>query len=237
MKLYIVEDEIFQLEDLKITVEKLGHDCVGSSADAFDALEEIASLIPDLALIDIHLNKREAGIQLAKKIKELYQTPIVFVTSEIKDETIAKAIEVNPIAYLTKPVKESDLKAALILAENSFSKKEDTHYVSSSELFVRSGNKLHKLKIDSILYAHTDSKNYCSIVTEGNKKFSVRNSVTGLLKTLNNEQFIQTHRSYLINWNFIRSFSEADQSIDLQGNSIPVGRTYKAEILKRLRII
>ncbi len=237
MKLYIVEDEIFQLEDIKITVEKLGHDCIGSSDDTFDALEQIGLLTPDLALIDIHLHKREAGIQLAKKIKELYQTPIVFVTSEIDDDTITRAIDVSPIAYLTKPVKENDLKAALILAEKSFHKKDETHYVSSSELFVRSGNKLHKLKIDSILYAHTDSKNYCSIVTKDNKKFSVRNSITGLLKTLNNEQFIQTHRSYLINWNFIHSFSEADQSIDLQGNSIPVGRTYKAEILKRLRII
>ncbi|WP_075344365.1 LytR/AlgR family response regulator transcription factor [Tenacibaculum agarivorans] len=238
MKVYIIEDEIFQLEDIKISLENLNHICIGSNDTPIDALDEIGKLNPDIVLIDIHLQKREAGIQLAGKIKEFYNIPIIFITSEQDDTIIEKASTLAPIAYLTKPIKESDLKASLILAEKLINSNTTT-IETIKEFFARSGNKLHKISLDTILYAHTDSKNYCTIVTLDEKKFSVRNSITGLLKTLNSNQFIQTHRSFLINWNFITSFSESDQSIDLKYHnlSIPVGRTYKSEILKRLQII
>ncbi len=239
MNIYIIEDEIFQLEDLKISIENLNYNCVGSTDDAIEALEEIGTLQPDVVLIDIHLHKRNAGIHLANKVTEFYKTPIIFITSEIDDTVIANAIESKPVAYLTKPLKENDLKAALILAQQTQVKNNKESTSTTKDLFARNGNKLHKISIDTILYAHTDSKNYCSIVTVDDKKFSVRNSISGLLKVLNNKQFIQTHRSYLINWNFIQSFSESDQSIELKSYhlSIPVGRTYKPEISKRLRII
>ena len=239
MNIYIIEDEIFQLEDIKISIENLNHNCIGSNDNPIQALDEIGLLQPDVILVDIHLHKRNAGIHLAKKVSEFYKTPIIFITSEIDDNVITSAIECKPVAYLTKPLKESDLKAALILTENLKAKSNEDISLNTKELFARNGNKLHKIHIDSILYAHTDSKNYCSIVTLDDKKFSVRNSISGLLKILNNKQFIQTHRSYLINWNFIQSFSESDQSIELKNHnfSIPVGRTYKSEIAKRLRII
>ncbi len=238
MNTYIVEDEIFQLEDIKISLENLNYDCVGSTDDPIKALDEIELLKPDIILIDIHLNTRKAGILLAKKVKKFYKLPIIFTTSAYDEETILEASKTNPIAYLTKPIKETDLKAALILSKEQ-NEAHNSTTLTNKDFFARHGNKLFKIGIDSILYAHTDSKNYCSIITLDERKFSVRNSISGLLKTLNNDRFIQTHRSFLINWNYIKSFSESDQSVDLKYNnlSIPVGRTYKSEILKRLQII
>jgi len=236
MNIYIVEDEFLQLEDLKISIENLGHIVVGSSDDPLTTLDEINQLNTHVALIDIHLNKKEAGILLAKKIKELYNIPIIFITSEISDTVIEKAVSIKPLAYLPKPVNENNLKASLILVESILSSLTNEE-VLITELFTRNGNKLHKIEVSTILYIHTDSKNYCSIITTDEKKFSVRNSISGLLKILNTKVFIQTHRSFLINWNYVQSFSENDQSIRVGDKDIPVGRTFKHEIVKRLRIV
>ncbi|WP_299248373.1 LytTR family DNA-binding domain-containing protein [uncultured Aquimarina sp.] len=106
-----------------------------------------------------------------------------------------------------------------------------------SYLFVKCGNKLIKVAINTIIFAHTDSKNYCSIITSDGKKLSVRHSITSLLKALNCDFFIQTHRSYIINWHKIDSFYEQDQTIEIQKHHIPVGRTYKEELYKKIRVI
>ncbi|MDH7448213.1 LytR/AlgR family response regulator transcription factor [Aquimarina sp. 2201CG14-23] len=107
----------------------------------------------------------------------------------------------------------------------------------STTLFIKCGNKLIKVAVDTILYAHTDSKNYCSIITSDGKKLSVRYSITSLLKALGRSFFTQTHRSYIINWQKIDSFHEYDQTIEIQGYHIPVGRTYKEDLYKKMKVI
>ncbi len=106
-----------------------------------------------------------------------------------------------------------------------------------SYLFIKCGNKLIKVAMETIIFAHTDSKNYCSIITSDGKKLSVRHSITSLLKALNCDFFIQTHRSYIINWHKIDLFYEQDQTIEIQNYHIPVGRTYKEELYKKMRVI
>jgi len=104
-------------------------------------------------------------------------------------------------------------------------------------LFVKCGNKLIKVDINTIIFAHTDSKNYCSIVTSDGKKLSVRHSISSLLKALNRDFFIQTHRSYIINWHKIDAFYEQDQTVEIQEYHVPIGRTYKEELYNRIRLI
>jgi len=104
-------------------------------------------------------------------------------------------------------------------------------------IFIKNGKKLVKVRLDSIVYAHTDSKNYCSIITSDNKKLVVRHSISSLLKALDNTFFVQTHRSYIINWNKIESLHEYDQTIEILGHHVPIGRTYKEHVYKRLKVI
>jgi len=51
MNVYIVEDDIFHLEDIKITLEELGYVCIGSSDDPFEALDQIGVLLPDAVIL------------------------------------------------------------------------------------------------------------------------------------------------------------------------------------------
>ncbi|WP_188112183.1 LytTR family DNA-binding domain-containing protein [Aquimarina sp. RZ0] len=234
MNIYIVEDDLFHLEDIKITLEELGYDMLNSSDDPFEAQEEIETIRPDIVLMDIHLQGRQSGIALAKKIKSLYGIPILFTSSNTDTGIMSEAVDINPIGYLTKPINKNDLKAAMILAQNNIREEEKEEL---SDIFVKSGNKLVKVVINTILFAHTDSKNYCSIVTSDNKKLSVRYSILGLHKLLGSSIFIQTHRSYIVNWQKIDFFHESDQVIEVQGHHIPLGRTFKEEVYNRLKVI
>ncbi|WP_299188838.1 LytTR family DNA-binding domain-containing protein [uncultured Aquimarina sp.] len=237
MNIYIVEDDIFHLEDIKITLEELGYFCVGSSGDPFEAQVQIGELKPDAVILDIHLNGRESGIALGYKIKTLYEIPVFFATSDNDKDVMSKAATINPAAYLTKPINKDDLQAALILAQKQEINSENNGTNEPENIFVKSGNKLIKVNLNSILFAHTDSKNYCSIVTTDHKKLSVRYSILKLSKKLQSLEFVQTHRSYIINWNKIDSLHEYDQTIEIQGHHIPIGRTFKEYIYRRLKVI
>ncbi|MFD2561834.1 LytR/AlgR family response regulator transcription factor [Aquimarina rubra] len=237
MNVYVVEDDLFHLEDIKITLEELGYSCIGNSADPVEAQEQIATLRPDAVILDIHLKGKESGIELGRRIKKLYEIPVFFATSDTTKDTISRAADISPAAYLTKPISKDDLQAALILAR----KQEITSVVAttdeSGDIFIKSGNKLVKVSMDTILFAHTDSKNYCSIVTTDDKKLSVRYSILKLCEKLKGLEFVQTHRSYIINWNKIDSLHEYDQTIEIQGHHIPIGRTFKDCVYKRLKVI
>ncbi|MBQ4821217.1 response regulator transcription factor [Aquimarina sp. MMG016] len=236
MSVYIVEDNLEDLKKLQVTIEELGHKCIGSSDDSFEAQEQIGMLKPDVVLMEVDLNGKQSGITLARRIKSLYKVPILFISSNTNSDIVSKAADINPIGYLTKPINKNDLKAAMILAQNHVPKQMGKKK-ELSNIFIKSGNKLIKVVIDSILFAYTDSKNYCSIITSDKKKLSVRHSVMGLHKQLDNTTFIQTHRSYIINWQKVDFFYESDQTIEIEGHHIPVGRTFKEEVYKRLKVI
>ena len=115
MNIFLIEDDWIQLEDIKITIEELGHTCVGNTDDGIDALDKIAACKPDVVMIDLYLNGKLTGVSIAKRIKnEFPLIPIIFLSSQIEDALIEECLGVNPVAYLTKPLHAGDLKAALI---------------------------------------------------------------------------------------------------------------------------
>jgi len=236
MKIFIVEDEVFQLEDLQIILEELGHDCVGHDDDPFMAQEKIGELLPDAVLMDIHLHQRKAGIKLAARIKSLYQIPIIFTTTDQSDETMAEALATEPVTFLTKPINPGDLKAALLMAQN-YSKLSSNTASIEDDLFIKHLEKLVKVPMGDILYVFSDTKNYCSLITLDGQKYTFRNSVSGFLKLLDGQHFIQVHRSHVINLNQLKSYHEANQTVQLSSFEVPVGRTYKQELFKRMNIV
>lgn len=233
MKIYVVEDEFLHLEDLLITIHRLGYTCAGHSNDPFEAQEQIKTLRPDVVLIDIHLNGKQTGISLAEKIQIDCKIPVIFVTTDTSVETISNATDVTPAAYITKPVNENDLQAALILAGKKKLKKPLKEVID--EVFIKNGRKLIKLPIDSILYIYADTKNYCTIVTE-TKKLTLRSSIKSLGRQLDEDIFVQIHKGYIVNWKKIDSLNESSQRIEVKGHILPLGRAYKTVIYNRIKV-
>ena len=108
----IVDDETIIAIEIESYLSSLGYNIIAICSTADDAYEKAMSNDLDLILMDIYLIKSN-GIDAALKIKKEKNIPILFLTAHMDEETIEKAIAVNPVAYLTKPFNRQELFAAI----------------------------------------------------------------------------------------------------------------------------
>jgi PAS domain S-box-containing protein len=112
-KILIVEDEPIVALDLQQEVEQFGCEVVGLAESADEALIAVEANRPDLALMDVRIVGSMDGIQTARLLRNMYQVPVIFLTSYSDELTISRAAREMPYGYLTKPFQSRELKAAL----------------------------------------------------------------------------------------------------------------------------
>lgn len=76
-------------------------------AEAFDAVKE---LLPELVLMDINLSSDIDGIETMKRLRDDHEDlPVCFVTAFSDDDTVKRAEQLGPMAYLVKPFEMADV--------------------------------------------------------------------------------------------------------------------------------
>ncbi len=110
-RILIVEDEPMTALTEKQMLETLGYEVTGIALSGEDAVERVGVDKPDLVLMDIMLMGHMDGREATLKIRELYQTPVVYVTAfGVKDAS--KSLKTPPpegIGYVVKPFTEEEL--------------------------------------------------------------------------------------------------------------------------------
>ena len=112
----IVEDEAIVALDLKLQLQDLGYDVCGVAATGERALELIAQTRPDLIMMDVHLQGRMDGIDVAEAVRSAQGIPVIFLTSHSDDETVQRAARAAAYGYLTKPYQLRELRAGIEVA-------------------------------------------------------------------------------------------------------------------------
>lgn len=74
---------------------------------------------PNIVLLDINLEDEVNGIEIAEYINEHHKIPFIYLTSYSDSDTFNKA-KTNPMAYITKPFKKSDIYTNIELALYNF---------------------------------------------------------------------------------------------------------------------
>ena len=108
----IVEDETIVSMEIESYLSTLGYNIVAICSTADEAYDNAIQHEVDLILMDIYLINSN-GIDAAMRIKEKKNIPIIFLTAYIDEETIDRAIAVDPVAYLQKPFNRQELFAAI----------------------------------------------------------------------------------------------------------------------------
>jgi CheY-like chemotaxis protein len=105
----IVEDELIAAESIARSLRKQGYTVIARINSGEKALEHLAKNCPDLILMDIHLRGELDGVETAKRIREQYQIPIIYITAYSDSSTIERTKETNPWGYLVKPFKSQEV--------------------------------------------------------------------------------------------------------------------------------
>jgi len=190
----IVEDEALVAEDIKIHLEDIGYIVSGIIASGEDALSLLEGSIPDLILMDIMLNGKLDGIDVAKVIKEKYQIPVVFLTAYTDKEKLGRAMKTEPYGYLLKPFDERELRTTISVSL----------YKAESERKLRKSERLNSAILDSIADAViTTNKAYevnyinpqAEILTGHLLKDNKGESIKNIMKLVTTEQQMELYKS------------------------------------------
>lgn len=118
----IAEDESLIRIDLEEMLVELGYDVVGSVGDGASAVQLVAQLAPEVAILDIKMPKLD-GLSAAEQIFDLGGTAVVMLTAFSQRELVDRAREAGAMAFLVKPVNPGDLTPVIELARARFAEK------------------------------------------------------------------------------------------------------------------
>ncbi len=114
-RVIVVEDNAFAALDIQQTLEGWGLEVAAVFSLAEEAESYLIQQNIDLALLDINLWGEMTGIDLAERLQSR-SIPVIFLTAQNDQATRAEAAITQPVAYVVKPFRDSDLLAAITKA-------------------------------------------------------------------------------------------------------------------------
>jgi two-component system response regulator LytT len=243
----VVEDENIVAKDIQQSLKKIGYNVVDVVSTGENAITSATENKPDIVLMDIMLKGEMSGIDAAFHIREKLNIPIIFLTAYADESTFSKAKVTEPYGYIIKPFKEIDLQTSIDMAlykhkkESEVKKERDFLYsiVENKEhsdiIFIKSNSKLVKVKTSDILYVEA-LKDYVTINTTTGR-FTIHSTMKDIETKLSHADFVRVHRSFIVRLDKIASIEQPNIIIDEDKKHIPIGGSYKDELLKRLNLL
>lgn len=115
-RILIVEDEMITALDLHNELCSLGYEVAGLAKSGEEALRLTDESNPDLVLMDVQLIGQMDGIETAKRIQELKNVPVVYLTANAHVFVRTPAEMQAPRMCLAKPFSPPDLQAVISVA-------------------------------------------------------------------------------------------------------------------------
>lgn len=230
MKCVIIEDEIPAQRILKSFISKIPSlELVATFKAAIEANSFLNAETVDVVFLDINLPDM-SGLDFIKTIKN----PPAIIMTTAYSEYAANSFELDTIVdYLVKPFSFDRFLKAINKAKERMEDAEITSDENEKTIFLNVDKTLHKIAINKILYIESE-RNYITVVTE-KQRLSNIDSLKNWNAKLPESHFIQVHKSFIINSLFVNKIS--GNTIFIKENKIPIGRTYKQDLLKQLKII
>jgi len=228
----IIDDEPLAIELIKSHVAKFSNlEMIASCHNAIEGFEVLKSKQVDLIFLDIQMPLL-TGIDF---LKSLSNPPKVIFTTAFREYAV-ESYELEVVDYLLKPISFDRFFKAMNkyfktvehktvnLANKS---KDDT---SSDFITVNVNKKHYKVLFSEILYAES-LRDYVQIHTI-EMTLVTKDKISDFENKLPNN-FLRTHRSYIVNLDKITAFTTND--VEIGKLEIPIGVSYKNEVLRTLK--
>ncbi|MBP7809381.1 MAG: response regulator [Bacteroidia bacterium] len=249
LNIFIVEDESIVAKDIQNNLIKLGYNVLGIANNGKDAIEQIKETNPDVVLMDIMIKGDLTGIEVAEQIRKHISVPVIFLTAYADESTLSRAKVTEPYGYILKPFKEIDLHSTIEMAvykhqkDSALQKERDFLYSlvenkdgsQSDILFVKANSRLVKVYLKDIYYVEA-LKDYVIINTQY-ARYTVHSTMRDIEKKLGTIEFIRVHRSYIVRIDKIQAIENQTVVLENEKKAIPVGGSYRDELLGKLNLL
>lgn len=220
----ITDDEPMARKGLQSYVERVDFlSLTGVCEDAIQLNTLLKTQQPDLLLLDIEMPYL-SGLDL---LATLNQPPKVIVTSAYEQYAL-KGYELDVVDYLLKPISfERFLKGVnkvhdLLVRENTPD--------ADASFFVKSEKQMRKIYLRDILFVEA-LENYVNIYTTSGRVLT-HSTLKRIGESLPDDQFLQTHKSYIINADRV-DLVEGNR-LRIESYQIPIARNLRDVVFKRI---
>jgi len=255
IRILTVDDEVLALRRLKLLLQKVPNaEHIGEASGCAEALAKIATLKPDVVLLDIKM-RDGSGFDVIDALQEHLQPPVVlFVTAF--DEFAVRAFDTAIVDYLLKPVEKERLARALdrarqraasldaeqradelqqVVRQLRSARHDGRDEAYESEFWLRGAGGLVRVHVDSIDCVSSEDE-YVGLHTATGTHL-MRSSLRQFADRVEPRLFVRVHRAWLVKESAIAELrtrgAEGPEVVLRNGKRLPTGRVY----LKHLRRI
>jgi len=231
IKYLIIDDEYLAHDIIKGYCDSLPNmQLMKNCYDALEAIEYLNNSNVDLIFLDLNMPKLK-GFEF---LKTLASPPKVIVTTAYSEFAL-EGYELNVSDYLLKPFSFERFLKAVNKTVSSTSKTTPSNIEKkeavSDSVFLRSNKKYVQVAIDTIQYIEA-AGNYTKVITSV-EVITVREKFSDVFELFSDLDFIQVHKSFAVSKKHIKSIE--GNRIFISVHTIPVGKTYKTNIIQLLK--
>jgi two-component system LytT family response regulator len=242
MKAILIDDNSQARKLLRLMLLEYAQDVVviGEAENAESGLRLIENIKADVVFLDIEMPGK-TGIQLAEELSNRkIEIAIVFTTAY--NSYAIQAFRLSATDYLLKPIQEDQLLEAIDKLRNQITFSEYHNKLDALQINLReTQSKLlcipvqggsEFVPIEEIIYLEADGS-YVNVVCINGRNRVVSKNLKYFENTLNGlTQFVRTHRSFIVNMNYLFFHSKSESNIHLKnGMKIPVSRERKQSLI------
>ena len=225
----IVDDEPLARDILKNHIANTpGLMLVKTCMNATEAFEGLYEHKPQLIFLDIQMPVI-TGIDFLRSLKN---PPLVIFTTAYQNYAV-EGFELNSVDYLLKPITyERFYQAIEKVRERVGHSPQQKNIQEPDYVFIRQDHKLVKVKFEDIQYIEAE-KDF-SMVFLKEKKLLAGIHLKMFEDILPVNSFMRVHRSFIINTNHVTAIT--GNMVEIGKSQIPIGGSFKEELMKRLRL-
>lgn len=235
IKAIIIDDEPLARLIVKEYLQKYAEIEIAQECnDGFEGLKAIQSIQPDLIFLDIQMPKIN-GFEML----ELIDKPPAVIFTTAFDEYAIKAFENHATDYLLKPFSQDRFDKAIqkwMEQQNNSAKAKQTESLLESvsqvppqnqRVVVKTGTKIKIIPVEEVLYLEA-ADDYVKIHTKEGS-FLKNKTMSHFESILDVQQFVRTHRSYIVNIHQVTRIDPYEKENYLallkSGAKVPVSKT------------
>lgn len=220
----------------------------------------------DLLFLEVSPQTFDQVESLVEQASSYRRMPVVYLTDNKEEVFFCRIKETRPFGFLPKPLDLGAIRRVVELAlmyeltpangnGNGHAIKHAPFDEGDEELhspiefptsfgmhasplkyfFTKVGNKLKKISLDEVLFVEVEGK-YSSIQLN-DRRYNVKASLKELIEKFPPDRFVRVSRNFIVNLDAVEYIDTVQYIIRLADRDIPVSRTYKDDLMKRIRLL